>query len=445
MRDLVLLAALPFMLYAMSKRPFVGLGMWIWTALFFPNGWVFGIASGIRYNLLFTGMTLLAYMAMKPKPAFKLNGTAMLVLLFFAWTTLSSMTGIGLLERTWEIWNRFMKVIALFLFVLAIIENKLHVEFFFWCVVLSVGFYANLEALKFLASGGHHMIEGMNGHVLGDRNELAVAFVMILPICMYLLREYGPKSRLLSIGLLGTIALLVVSVVGTQSRGGFIALLALGGYFYMKSEKKALATVLIIVLAVGLSQVVSSEWVSRINTINAADKDASFMGRVVAWKLSLILASQHPLTGGGFKALEYFPVWSNLSKDFFSFSWFYTGDAAPSAERAHAAHSIFFQVLGDHGFVGLAIFLSILLATFRTARRIVRVSRQHNVPDWIPNVAKTLQLSMFGFCVGGAALSFAYFDLTYAIIGLLVVLNTRILPAAIAESKKSTPIPDLRT
>lgn len=68
MRDLFFLAVLPLMLYAMSKRPFIAVGMWIWTAMFFPNAWLYGIASQPRYNLIFTGLAVIGYLLLKDKP-----------------------------------------------------------------------------------------------------------------------------------------------------------------------------------------------------------------------------------------------------------------------------------------------------------------------------------------------------------------------------------------
>lgn len=433
MRDLFLLAVLPLMLYAIAKRPFIGLGMWIWTALFFPNAWVYGFAQAIRYNLLFAGIAIFGYLAQPKKPKFHLGATGVLILLFFLWTTLSTMMGGGNPDIQWDFWNRFWKIILLFVFVVAIVDDKLHVDFLLWCVVLSVGFYGDLEALKYLASGGGHQIAGLADHVLGDRNDLALGLVMVMPICAYLLHEYGQQSRALWLAMLGTIGLLVAAVIGTSSRGGFIALLALGGYFFMKSERKMVLAAALAVLVLAMSQVVTSEWVARMNTIDTADNDASFMGRVVAWKLSLILATQHPFFGGGFKSLEYFPMWSALSQDFGSYSWFYTGAAVPDTHGSHAAHSVYFQVLGDHGFVGLALYLCILIGSFAKARKIVRVARARHAPDWIARLATALQLSLFAFCIGGAALSFAYFDLTFAIMGLLIALESRILPASLKE------------
>ncbi len=433
MRDIFFLALLPIILYLMFQRPFIAVGMWIWTAMFFPNAWLYGMASGLRYNLLFTGVAMLAYAVQKDKPKVNFGTMGGLILLFFAWTTVSTVLTSGMPEISWEIWSRFSKVILLFVFVVLIVDKKLHIDFFLWCVVLSIGFYGGLEALKFVATGGGHMIAGFHGHVLGDRNELALAFVITLPLCFYLLGEYGAQSRIVRFGLLGLMGLLVAAIVGTQSRGGFIALLGVAAYMFVKSDRKILLGVLIAIVIGGMSYLVSDEWSTRMNSINDAGEDASFMGRVVAWKLSFIMAVQHPFFGGGFKSLEYFPMWKALSQEFFAYSFFYTGDALPDGEKARAAHSVYFQVLGEHGFIGLGIYLAFLVKAFTTAGKVARTARKHVETASIATVATMLQLSVFSFALGGAALSFAYFDLLFAIFGLILVLETRLLPRALAN------------
>ena len=441
MRDLLILCLLPVMLYTMAQRPFIAVGMWLWTALFFPNGWLYGFASIIRFNLLFTGVAMLSYLAYKHKPKVRLGLIGALVLAFFLWTTLSTITTIGNPAITWEYWNSFLKVVMLFVFVLLTVKEKLHVDFLLWCVVLSVGFYADLEALKFVASGGGHKIVGMGGHVLGDRNELSVAFVMTLPLCYYLLGEYGHRAKLVRLVLLGTMASLAVAVIGTQSRGGFIALLALVGYMYIKSDRKILMTVLIVAIGIGVSYLVTKDWSSRIDSIATAENDDSFMGRVVAWKLSFIMAMQHPFLGGGFKSLEYFPNWAALSREFFSYSWFYTGTLLPNATVARAAHSVYFQVLGEHGFIGLGLYVGALASSFFKAGSVSRRARRAGGPAWVSTAATMIQLSIFAFALGGAALSFAYFDLIFALLALVVVFDLRILPAVLPQVQRSAASP----
>lgn len=439
MRDLLFLMLLPIMLYCMAKRPFIALGMWIWTALFFPNAWMYGLGTVIRYNLIFACLAMGGYLMLKEKPKTNWGAIGALVTLFFVWTSISSVLGIGHPESISERWFYLLKIVFLFYFMNLIIEKKLHIDFFLWCIVFSVGFFAALEALKFIGTGGGHQIVGLTGHVLGDRNELAVAFVMLLPICYYLLVEYGRRSRILRLGLLGLCLLTVLSIIGTQSRGGMIALTGLFLYMFIKSDRKFTLLVLVGILVFVASNFISSEWAQRMDTIGAADQDESFMGRVVAWKLSFIVAVQNPIFGGGFKVIEYWPNWQELSAQFDSYPFFQTGTARPDPKAAHAAHSLYFQLLGEHGFVGLAIYLSFIVVAFRKAGGIARIARKHPSLEWMAVLATMLQLCLFAFCLGAAALSFAYFDLTFALLALIQVLGSRILPAQLAVLEAANP------
>ncbi len=439
MRDLFFLAVLPILLYLMARRPFIAVGMWIWTAMFYPNAWLYGVAADFRYNLMFTAVAMIGYVVMKDKPKVAFGTVGGLILLFFAWTTVSTLLTNGLPAITWEYYLRFLKVVLLFVFVVLIIDKKLHIDFFLWCVVLSIGFFAGLEGLKYIVSGGGHSIVGLYEHVLGDRNELAVAFVMTLPLCAYLMGEYGKQSKLVRLFLFGLMGLLVTAIVGTQSRGGFIALLGLAAYLFIKSDRKIVLGILMVILVAVLSHFVTDEWTSRMNTINEAGEDASFMGRVVAWKLSFILATQNPVFGGGFKTLEYYPAWKALCADFFAYPFFYTGDSIPNPNLPRAAHSVYFQVMGDHGFFGLAIYLSFLSRAFFVARKLGKTARKYVETRWIGEFATMAQLCIFAFSVGGAALSFAYFELVFALCGLILVVEKRILPAALARNP--TPVP----
>lgn len=436
MRDIFFLLLLPLLVYFALRRPFIAMGLWMWTAMFFPNAWMYGMGKDIRYNLIFTGAAIFGYVISK-KPRVPLNLLNVLVLTFFVWTTLSTIMTIGNADLAWEYWSRFLKIVLLYFFVVFIIDRKHHIDFFLWCVVLSIGFYGTVEALKWVSSGGGHHIEGFAGHVLGDRNELSVAFVLTLPLCYYLLGEYGAKHKLIRLGLIGVIGLLVLGIIGTQSRGGFIALLGFAGYLFMKSDHKIPLALLAGLLIFGLSYMVTDEWRTRMESISQAGEDASFMGRVVAWKLSFIMATRNPFFGGGFKALENLPVWSSLTQDFLSYKFFPTGDAMPDPAHAHAAHSVYFQVMGDHGFAGLIIYLTMLARAFIGARRIVARAKIRIDTAWIAQIGTMFQICIFSFALGGAALSFAYFELMFAIYGIITVLEYRILPRALRR-----PLPE---
>ncbi|MDO8651361.1 MAG: putative O-glycosylation ligase, exosortase A system-associated [Undibacterium sp.] len=443
MRDIVLLSILPFLVYAIFQRSFIGLGLWIWTAMFFPNGWVYGIAGVIRYNLLFAGLTIGVYFMSKQKLRLQLGTVGWMVILFLIWTFFTTLFGLAIPDVAWEEWTKLVKIVALFVFILLIIEKKLHIDFFLWCLIFSVGFFAAVEGLKYIVSGGGHHIEGMMGHVLQDNNQLALALAALLPICFYLLGEYGKKSWILKFGLLSLIVLDITSIIGTNSRGGLVALATVGGYLFIKSKRKFLFVLLVLGIGSAMVGLIPEQWFNRMDTLNNASADGSFMDRVVAWKLSTILAIQNPIFGGGFKALEYPPNWFALAQDYYRYPILHFG-TVPNPRESHAAHSIYFQVLGDHGFIGLFIFLMIYVTSFFKAGSIAKKIRLANGPEWMINLATMLRLSIFTYAVGGAALSLAYFDMTFAICGLVLILETKFLPEMIKDGEKLKKPLDLR-
>ena len=93
---------------------------------------------------------------------------------------------------------------------------------------------------------------------------------------------------------------------------------------------------------------------------------------------------------------------------------------APNPTDIHAAHSIYFQVLGEHGFVGLFLFLLLWWLTWRTAVWIRKNTKPKGETAWAYHLAAMSQVSLVGFLVGGAFLSLAYFDLPYYIVVALI-------------------------
>ena len=87
----------------------------------------------------------------------------------------------------------------------------------------------------------------------------------------------------------------------------------------------------------------------------------------------------------------------------------------------HAAHSVYFQMLGEHGYVGLLIFLSLGLAAWSTARRTIALARTRRERAWAGQLARAFQVSLVGYAVGGAFVNIGYWDLMYYEIVIVVV------------------------
>ena len=134
---------------------------------------------------------------------------------------------------------------------------------------------------------------------------------------------------------------------------------------------------------------------------------------------------------------------------------------APEGVLSRAYHSIYFQMLGDHGFVGLGIFLLLGLAGWVAARRVIRWTRDRPDFRWANELARMIQVSIVVFAVGGAFLSLAGSDLYYhllVIASLLQVVVARelgiresqpyVLAGGVVDSsagrRASSPMPEQR-
>lgn len=420
MRDLALVFLLVVAIYYSFKRPYLGVCAWVWIALTAPANWAFGFSSHFRLNLTIVVITFLSYLFVAKNKTFKLGSIGVFVMLFGSWTLISSFTNITAFPSdVWHDFFEFTKVLIFFLFAVLIIKKRLHIDAFVWAIVLSISSFAAMEAIKFILSAGSYRIVGVAG-AIADRNDLAVAINMCIPLVIYLIQTCEHKN--LKKGLWGLLILNIVAVVGTYSRGGFIGLTILAIAFWWKSKRKMTIGIIAVCLIPILYVNAPSQWKERQSTVaTAAEEDSSFIGRVWAWKISTLIALDNPMTGGGFRAVTDPFLWDYYRPFTPNFTFLET-PPIPKELAPKAAHNIYMQVLGDHGFVGLALFLIILLKTLSLNNLSRKLAKQHG-QLWCEHLSTALGLSLIGYCITGANVSRAYFDLLYAIIALVIVVS----------------------
>ncbi|WP_299084220.1 putative O-glycosylation ligase, exosortase A system-associated [uncultured Paraglaciecola sp.] len=421
MRDIALVMLLFVAIYYSFKRPYLGVCAWVWIALTAPANWAYGFSQDFRLNLTIVIVTFFSYLFVTKNKHFNISGLGGWILFFGFWTFLSSVLHVrSIPDDVWFRFTEFMKVLMLFMFAVLILRTRLHIETFIWAIVLSISSYAGMEAVKFILSGGGHRIVGVAGQI-ADRNDLAVAINMCIPLIVYLMQTC--KDKRLKVGLWALLALNIISIVGTFSRGGFIGLAILSFAFWWKSKHKFALAILAAVMLPLMYAVAPADWKERQNTVStAATEDGSFIGRLWAWKISTLIAIDNPVTGGGFKAVTDPLLWHRYRAKTPDFTFLETPTIPPTL-LPKAAHNIYMQVLGDHGFVGLGIFLVILLKTLRMNNRNRKLAIANN-SKWCDQLCLAITLSLVGFCITGANVSRAYFDLLYAIIAIVVVINS---------------------
>jgi hypothetical protein len=155
-----------------------------------------------------------------------------------------------------------------------------------------------------------------------------------------------------------SIGLCAASVLGSHSRGALLAMSSMAIVLWWRSKSKLTIGIVLLILAPALIMFMPAEWGERMGTIKTYDADASAMGRINAWTMAINIANSRIL-GAGFatdSALVYRMY-------------------APNPNEVLVAHSIYFQVLGQHGYIGLALFLTFWILTYRTAGRLMKLAR----------------------------------------------------------------------
>ena len=131
------------------------------------------------------------------------------------------------------------------------------------------------------------------------------------------------------------------------------------------------------------------------------------MGRINAWTVAVNVANDR-ITGGGFS------LWKASVFEVY----------APNPDDVHDAHSIYFEVLGELGYLGLLLFLLILYNIWFGAKRNIKcANKQGSEWLWVAQLNSMLQVSLIAYMSGGAFLGLAYWDLPYHILALVICCN----------------------
>jgi probable O-glycosylation ligase (exosortase A-associated) len=300
-------------------------------------------------------------------------------------------------------WEKVVKTMLMVLVTLYVLNTKRHVMMLVTIVTLSVAFYGFKGGLFTITGGGVDKVYGPGGSFIEENNSLALAVIMTIPLLRFLQTQV--TNVWLKRGLLLSMVGCGFSALGSQSRGALIGIAAMLVLFWLKSRNKSVTLVLLAALVPFAIAFMPDSWEKRMRTIETYEEDASAMGRINTWRMAINVAADRPLTGGGFEM--YNP--STFAR------------YAPNPNDIHAAHSIWFQVLGEHGWVGLGLFLLLGILAYRNASWIIRKTKDLKEWRWASEMARMIQVSLVGYGVGGAFLSLAYYDVPYYLIAALVL------------------------
>lgn len=407
MRDLALALFVVGLLPFVVMRPYVGLLLWSWFGYMNPHRLTYGFAYSFPWVQVIAIITLLSLLMGKESKRIQWSGVGTLLLAFLLWTGFTTIFAV-VPDHAWNIWSQFGKTLIMVFTTMILVNSRQRMHWLVWVIVISLGFYGIKGGLFTILHGGANHVFGPAGSFIADNNDLAQALCMTLPLMRYL--QLQASSRIIKIGMGVALLLTGIAILGTYSRGGFIALGVVAVALILKSRRRVVMLAALVALGYAGYQVMPVQWVARMDTIKHARTVNTAETRIQSWKFAANVALHRPLRGGGFEVYRSARMWAAYG---------------PEGAEPRAIHSIYFRVLGEQGFIGLALFLALLFLSWRSCSRVRRMTRHATRDKWAFDLASMLQVSLLAFMTAGLATTSTYFDLSYqlmAMCALLVVL-----------------------
>lgn len=423
MRDVLVTFAILIGLLLTLRKPFVGVLTWTWLGLMNPHMLCWTFAAGQPFAQIVALVTLGSILISKEVKRIPWYPVSKALVVWWVWmfiTTIYALNQVG----AWRQWDKVWKI-QLFVFVtMMMLTSKERINALVVVMLISLGLYGVKGGIFTILTGGAYHVMGPVTTFIGGNNEIGLALIMTIPLMRYI--QLTATLHWLKTTMSVSMGLTFVAILGTQSRGAFVGLLVMVSYLIMKSRQKATLVILLLLFLPFAYMFMPESWHERMSTIETYEEDESAMGRINAWWVAWNVAMDRPVVGGGF---EMFRDWV-----FYKY--------APDPTDFHDVHSIYFETLGEHGFVGLFLFLFLGYLGLRTARKIVRETRNEPRLFWMRDLASMLHVSLIGYAASGAFLGLAYFDFYYTLLATLVgvqFLLAKYQAEGIPESEKAQP------
>ena len=401
MRDIFVTVVIFSLIPFIFKRPWVGILLWSWLGYMNPHRLAWGFAYHFPFAMIVGLVTITAFLFSREKKDMPWTRETLTLLLFIGWMLTTTLFAFYP-EAAWLQWDKVWKIQLMVFLTALIITDRHKLHWLIWIIALSLGFYGVKGGFFTIMKGGVHRVQGPEGSFISGNNEIALALVMVIPLIRYL--HLQETRKWIKIGLASAMVLTGVAAIGSQSRGGLVAMLAMGFFLWLKSRNKVLTGFYMAIAVFIMVAVMPQEWYTRMSTIKTYEQDQSAQGRINAWHTAFNVAKDR-ITGGGFETFQAptFQVY------------------APDPDNVHDVHSIYFEIMGEQGFIGFGLFMLLGVMVWIRAQQIIKRCKRDPETTWAADLAGMIQVSLIGYAAGGAFLGMAYFDLPYHLMIVLVL------------------------
>lgn len=441
MLNLFLTAFVTAFLAAGVRKPFLFVLAYAYIDIVAPQKVSWGFLQSIPISLIAFMGAVTAWAVAEDKSGIRFSPRQMLLLLLLIYCGLTT-RGADFPDEALEKWAWVWKALVFAMFLPLTLRTRLRIEAFTLIMVLSVGVIVIGGGIKTLAGGGGYgelklLVNDNTG--LYEGSIISTVAVCVMPLALWLARHgtiFKP-GLLVWLFALGICFSCLLMPVGTQARTGLICVAVLGVMMLRSVKRRLLYIGAIGALVTIAIPFLPQSYTERMSTIRNHQSDQSASTRVAVWKWTIEYAKTHPF-GGGFEAyrqnvLSYDKIEAENAGDNNT-----AIETQRIEERGRAYHSSYFEMLGEQGYPGLAMWLLLHIMGVVHMEVIRRSYAKNTSPElrWVTPLADALQQAQIVYLFGGAFVGIAFQPFCYMLVGLQCGLS-----AYIGRVKRAAPKP----
>ena len=437
MRDLFFLAYLVGLLALGFRRPFLFVLAYAYVDIVSPQQLSYFLLNRVPLSLIVAGLAVAGWLVAddKKKLAFTPRQFLMVALLIYAgFTTFHADFPVEAAAKWSWVWKSMIWAVFLPL----TLRTRLRVEAYLLFMTLSLSAIVIVGGIKTIISGGGYgelnlMVDSNSG--LYEGSTISTLAVAMIPVILWLLRfgtifprglgpgQATPGRLMVRLFAAGLIFACLLIPVGTVARTGVICIGVVALLLIRDVKHRFLYFILIGAAGLAAIPLLPNTFSSRMETISGYEGDSSATARLAVWSWTWNYVQEHPL-GGGFDAFRGNRLQVTTTATSGGAGAVQTVDQTVQIDEGRAYHSAYFEMLGEQGFPGLAMFLVLHLTglvRMEVLRRRYRKSGEDD--DWIAPLATALQSAQIVYLVGAAFVGIAYQPFALMLIGTQIGLD----------------------
>lgn len=423
MRSIFLVLLLIPTLPLTVRLPFAGILVWLWVSIMNPHRETFGFTVDFPLLDFVAVATIVGWLFSGERKTPPGNPVLGIILAFFAWTSITTIFSQDI-EMSYKKWEHLAKIMLLLYIMMCLVTTRERLFSVVAVMCLSLAYWSVWGGVGGIVNAGRYMFTGPPGSMLEDRNALAMAVAMMAPLMFWAGAQLEDKRLRIAAYTMG--CLTVMCVVTTQSRGGFVCLVVMAAWLLVRSQHRVKLAALFAVVGITGATLLAENYTSRMAGISeAAATDGSAQGRLQMWRYGIDVAHEFPINGAGFRVYHNGVLGAKL---------------LPEGVPLRASHSNYFEVLAEHGYIGLFLFLWMMSAAVILTWRIRSLTKGRDDLLWARQFGLACEFSVLAYAIGGAFLEVSTLEIFYYIVGLVICTNAIVL-RALASAPQPSAVP----